>query len=278
MKNTSGFSPANIHLAGSPQSILDRCLLSLDSDYLHINNQPHFPGNNYKNVKVSSVFMNQICYKISEINKTQKRKIPMKRLSLVLVLAVALVTLFSPISSANALLSPWPECGENTITTGGEYTDANLSIVYGMDGSDDIVDFNSFNGWKIYHFVIQYNSSSNSANFPDGTTSDTAYISGTTAEITGIVVELKKDCSAKVECKPTDLYVYTLLGNYPCNLVTVDYPIPERFLNRQYTGPLCQLPDMEHQWNGKWIVNNVKDCHGYQVGGNYYNTSLPKLP
>ncbi len=201
----------------------------------------------------------------------------MKRFSLVFIAAVTLVTLFSPISSAGAKIESWPDCGDFTITTPGEYSDSNLSIVY-RDGG---VDFNSFNGWKFYHYEI-FGINQWGATFPNGATSDYAELGTDTTKITKIVVDLKKDCpaasAAEPKCKTTDLYVYTLLGNYPCNLVTTDYPIPPRFMNREYTGPLCQLPNLEFQWNGKWIVNQVKDCGGYQVGGNFYNSSLPALP
>lgn len=202
----------------------------------------------------------------------------MKKFSLLLILAVTMVVLFSPASSAGAVPSLWPECGDHAVISPGEYSNANLTIVYGRFGSDYTVEFNSYNGWKIYTFQIIYNNGSASANFPDGTTSDTAYLGRDTADIISIDVELYKDCLSSSTCKPTEYYVYTLLGNYPCSLVTGDHPIPDRFLNPNYTGPLCQLPEQEHQWNGEWIVNEVKICNGYQVGGKYYDTSRTKLP
>lgn len=70
----------------------------------------------------------------------------------------------------------------------------------------------------------------------------------------------------------TGNYVYTLLGNYPCNLITDQPTIPSRFLNQEYTGPLCKLPDRNHQWNGEWIKNREMDYGGYLKGGRHYDT------
>lgn len=203
----------------------------------------------------------------------------MKKICTALILAFSLLTLISPISSAGAIPAPWPECGETTIYTSGEYSHANLTITYGTSDGKDAVTFKSFNGWKIYYYSITFPGYLMGAAFPDGVTSDTMKIVGSFSDIQSIRVNLKKDCSdAEQACKPTDLYVYTLLGNYPCNLVTSESPIPARFLNRDYTGPLCQLPDLDHNWNGDWVVSPVKDCNGYQVGGNHYDTRLPEFP
>lgn len=87
-------------------------------------------------------------------------------------------------------------------------------------------------------------------------------------------VTLHKACA----CHPTGKYVYTLLGNYPCNLVTTEDTIPARFLNPDYTGPLCNLPELDHVWNGDWVRNEELDCGGYLVGGNHYDTSQGTLP
>ena len=87
-------------------------------------------------------------------------------------------------------------------------------------------------------------------------------------------VSFRKACA----CRPTGKYVYTLLGNYPCNLITKEDPIPARFLNPSYTGPLCKLPNLDHAWNGKWVKSVERDCGGYFKGGNHYDTSLGTLP
>lgn len=70
----------------------------------------------------------------------------------------------------------------------------------------------------------------------------------------------------------TGKYVYTLLGNYPCNLISEEPSIPARFKNTEYTGPLCALPGRSHQWNGEWLKSREFDYGHYLKGGRHYDT------
>jgi hypothetical protein len=194
----------------------------------------------------------------------------MKLNKVILILMALAVLLGSSVSSANAIAEEkWPDCGEKVVETFGVYSHSNLNITY----IDSDLSFKSYNGWKIYLIWGWHKDGTGwlLVPFPDGTTSYTRE-NISEGHIGKFRVELKKDCDYTPKCKPTGDYVYTLLGNYPCNLISSEKPIPDRFLNPGYFGALCALPDNEFEWNGKWTKSTVKDCGGYEVGGNHYDT------
>ena len=200
---------------------------------------------------------------------------------LLMVLIVLSVVLGSRPSSAKASVDTWPSCGEKVITTsGGDYRHPNFTLDTGYDSAYPsnpyVITFTSYTGWKIHEIYMEFNPGSpvQHGTFPDGKTSFKTY----SAEKERYVkVTLKKDCDYTPGCRTTDTYVFTLLGNYPCNLISGDKSIPARFLNPNYINSLCNLPDLQFEWNGKWVRNTVKDCDGYDIGGQHYDTRFERL-
>ena len=194
-----------------------------------------------------------------------------KRLIIIIVISLLIATNTSVVAFANGTEPPIPdpECGTYTDTRGGPGTFGNYSAEFVANGS---VLITSYNGWQIVEarwlgvgdVVIA------SYTFPPGTTSEIIPYSWAIS----LSVTLKKNCA----CRPTGRFVYTLLGNYPCNLITKENSIPARFLDPAYTGSLCNLPNLDHVWNGDWVKNEELDCGGYFVGRNHYDTSLGNLP
>ena len=184
----------------------------------------------------------------------------------------------------------WPDCGNHAQQAFSDYLDSNLSIEADWSRTDSQVDVKtpkvmsiiegpvvtvkSFNGWEIT--AIEIFPQEIVYTYPAGTTIATPTPKGSVSRVT---VQLYKDCDAPPPPpKFTGRYVYTLLGNFPCNLVGFEIPIPARFLNPEYTAALCGLPGLPHDWNGKWVKNKEMDHGGYLTGGQYYDTSQGNLP
>ena len=200
-----------------------------------------------------------------------------KRFFLIIVISILLAVNTSVVAFANGEGPPpeppipSPECGTYTDTRSHTGTFGNYSA-YWFEYDISVI-ITSYNGWSIVQakWLDENKDVVASYSFPPGTTSEIVpyhpfggYLS----------VTLKKNCV----CRPTGRYVYTLLGNYPCNLITKEKSIPARFLDPAYTGPLCNLPTIDHIWNGDWVKNEELNCGGYFVGGNHYDTSLGNLP
>lgn len=170
-------------------------------------------------------------------------------------------------------LEPIPdlECGIYSHKNYGPDTYGNYRV---EDIGSSSFRITSFNGWWIVgaKWLGFDDAVLGSYTYPPGTSS--AVVTLPVGEVHSLSVTLKKNCV----CQPTGNYVYTLLGNYPCNLITNEKTIPGRFLDPGYTGPLCGLPDLDHIWNGDWVKNEEFDCGGYFVGGNHYDTSMGILP
>lgn len=198
----------------------------------------------------------------------------MKFNKLLIVLITVLVILGSTPSSASAIADSWPSCGEKVIVTaGGDYTHPNFSFTTKDEKPQYHFYFNSSNGWKIYEIYMEFDPGSPVQHgiFPDGRTSYDTY---STEQASKVEVTLKRDCDYTPGCRTTDVHVYTLLGNYPCNLIAGDATIPSRFLNPNYNSYLCDLPEKQFDWNGKWVNNKLKICDGYEFAGQYYYNSF----
>jgi hypothetical protein len=204
----------------------------------------------------------------------------MKRNKLVIILALAILITVSTFGPAGAS-SETPLCGNKIIKTSGPISNDFVKVSYG----DGVVNFESYNGWDLSYVIVygfEEHTHAADAEYPNGTTKASLELvdaggagSFETSDIDEIMVGLEKRCSV---CKPTDLFVYTLLGNYPCNLVSREKSIPDRFRNTNYTGLLCSLPNIQHKWSGEWLKNRVEDCGTYQMGGNHYNSDMPSFP
>ncbi|TFG49208.1 MAG: hypothetical protein E4H33_02735 [Anaerolineales bacterium] len=192
-----------------------------------------------------------------------------KKLLLIMVIVLLLAANTFIVAAATGFEPPHPapECGTYTWS----FSDANVKFEY-VGGPPSGWTFTSYNGWAIVQITWEPLSGPVILqSYPPGTTS---VFDPESDEYWVYSVNLKKNCS----CRPTGSYVYTLLGNYPCNLITTEDSIPARFLDPAYTGPLCNLPNLDHVWNGEWVKNEEMDCGGYFVGGNHYDTSLGILP
>jgi hypothetical protein len=203
----------------------------------------------------------------------------MKIKNVFLALFAVTLLLGVTISSADAGVDTWPSCGEKVITTsGGQYYHPNFTLEENETGNPStpyVFIFTSSNGWRIHEIYMEFSGSPiQHGTFPDGKTSYTTY----GEKSSYVKVTLKKDCDYTPGCRSTDNYVFTLLGNYPCNLISGDKSIPARFLNPNYVNSLCNLPDLQFEWNGKWVKNTVKICDGYDIGGQYYDTRFGILP
>lgn len=199
-----------------------------------------------------------------------------KRFFLIIVISLLFAVSTSVVASANGELPPEPpipdpECGSYTHKNYRPDTYGNYRVE-GLEGGPFTI--TSFNGWHIVgaQWLDDFDAALASYTYPPGTTSVMIILPFGGA--LSLSVTLQKNCV----CRPTGNYVYTLLGNYPCNLITKENSIPARFLDPEYTGPLCNLPTFDHVWNGDWVKNEELDCGGYFVGGNHYDTSLGNLP
>lgn len=194
----------------------------------------------------------------------------MKANKLLIVIIAVLVVMGSLPADASARVDPWPSCGEKVVSWGGgDYFHENFKFTTVDEKVDYHFYFNSYNGWKIYEIYMEFNPGSpvQQGSFPEGRTSYDTY---STEQASYVKVTLRKDCDYTPKCKTTDVHVYTLLGNYPCNLIAGDSSIPERFLNPNYVSYLCDLPEKSFDWNGKWVNNSLKTCDGYEYAGRYY--------
>ncbi|TFH41105.1 MAG: hypothetical protein E4G94_08510 [ANME-2 cluster archaeon] len=193
-----------------------------------------------------------------------------KKLLLIIVISLLIATNTFIVAAANGFEPPppAPECGTYT----WYFSDTNVIFEYEI-GPPPGYRFTSYNGWEIVQITWWTLPSGPSfiQSYPPGTTS---VLDDSSDEYLVDSVNLKKNCS----CQATGRYVYTLFGNYACNLITEESSIPARFLNPEYTAPLCNLPDHQHNWNGDWVKNKEMNCGGYFVGGNHYDTSLGNLP
>lgn len=85
-------------------------------------------------------------------------------------------------------------------------------------------------------------------------------------------------CPEESKCRWTGRWVYTYLGNYPCNLVSKDVN-PIRFKNPDYVRGLCSHPCLG-EWEGPMEYRRIKemDCgNGILTAGNHYDTSCGEL-
>lgn len=202
----------------------------------------------------------------------------MKNRFLVLTLALIILFVASAFGSADVgpEETPDPEaCGvAKVFEVSGPYQNDYFKVSY---NGDYLLEFESYNGWDLGSAIVSVPGGTpfSEKEFPNDSTEGTMDLTGKgfkTSEINVIMVGVERRCSV---CKPTDHFVYTLVGNYPCNLVTTEKSIPARFLNPDYIGPLCSLPGVQFSWTGGWIKSKVENCGSYEVGGNHYNTSKP---
>ena len=200
-----------------------------------------------------------------------------KKLVLVIVISVFMAVSTFTLATANGfeppILPPPPskECGSYTHSNIEPGTYGDYSVYWVVEPETVII--TSTNGWEISRARWLIGSDIIADHiFPPGTTSVIIPLPEFGAEF--LAVTLERECA----CRPTGRFVYTLFGNYPCNLIAEDNSIPARFLNPAYTGPLCNLPTVDHIWNGDWVKNREFNCGGYYVGGNHYDTRLENLP
>ena len=193
----------------------------------------------------------------------------MKRLLLIILISLLFASTTFITASANDIEPPIPspECGTYTDTRDGPGTFGNYTAAWYVPDVSVII--TSTNGWYIVEAswldegkatIITH------TYFPE---TPTVSIVDYPAGASWLSVTLKKKCV----CEPTGRFVYTLFGDYPCNLITDEASIPARFLNPEYTAPLCKLPDADHNWNGEWVKSKEYNCGGYFKGGNHYDTS-----
>jgi len=188
------------------------------------------------------------------------------------LIAVILVVGITTSSADASVDTSWPSCGEKVVIGYATYEHDNLTISFeDVDGENpDLYTVHSANGWIFYQLIIDDGQDELVIeSFPDG---KTTYSIPSSVRIRSIKVSLKKDCDYTPVCKSTSTYVYTLLGNYPCNLLTIEKPMPERFRNPEYINALCALPDKQFNWNGTWVKNTVVTCESYEIGGQFYDT------
>ena len=152
-----------------------------------------------------------------------------------IVLALIAVTLLLGVatSSADASVETWPSCGEKVITTsGGDYTHSNFTFKNRL--IRHILRIHIF-------LLLPFSTAGKYMKFTWNSTLDHQYnmvLSLMVKPLTNHSLQkrpptlrtLKKDCDYTPECRTTDTYVYTLLGNYPCNLIAGDKSIPARSL------------------------------------------------
>ena len=201
-----------------------------------------------------------------------------KKLVILFVLLILLLPI--PTGVAAAETTPYPDCGKHTISFFGNLFsdgyDDNVQLDSELIGGIPYISIVTSHGWETIEVdLLLAQGGTQIYTFPNGTTK--ALFPPPGVPLIDLIIKLKKDCYT---CggKPTGRYVYTLLGNYPCNLISEEKTIPARFLDPGYTGPLCNLPNLDHNWNGDWVKNKEINCGGYFVGGKHYDTSLGELP
>ena len=200
----------------------------------------------------------------------------MKLKKLVFVLIVTLLLVGNTVEPARANGAPLPTCGEYVANGSADYTTPIYSFEFSNGFRNVIIE--SYNGWEIVGITIRYDGNTRSAGIGIGPGEETYKEIRFISEIDWLTVRLQKDCGQQGTPNFTGRYVYTLFGNYSCNLLTTDESIPARFLNPAYRAPLCDLPGQAHNWSGDWVKNKEMEVEGYFYGGPSYDTRPVILP
>lgn len=200
-----------------------------------------------------------------------------KKIVLSLVTIILLLPFTTGVAAGNGVIEPYPACGKHTVSFINDiypaHHDENIQLDSELIEGVQYLSIVSLHGWEIVEVdLLLAAGGTDEFNFPHVTK---ALILPPGVPLLDMLIFLEKECPS---CRPTGRFVYTLFGNFPCNLIAEDNSIPARFLNPEYTGPLCNLPTVDHEWNGDWVKNREFNCGGYFVGGNHYDTRLENLP